>query len=109
MADTKRMDKIAKLGEKGNVKKLMAYAQGEDAQERAAAATALGAGKSDEAYHALIALLRDRDEAVLVSAVGALAQAGRKDAVEHIRRAIGGDASESLRAACQAAIAALQK
>lgn len=84
MSDAK-LEKIAKLGEKGKASKLISYAGSKDAQERAAAATALGQCDSDEAYNTLITMLRDPDDTVCISAIKGLKTMGRKTAAEHIR------------------------
>lgn len=108
MAEKKRGDKTAKIAGTGNIKKLISYAGSSVAAERAAAAGALGGMKSDDAYNALISLLRDQDTQVRISAVGALAQAGRRDAVEHIRHVQTSTTDAALLAACADAIATLQ-
>lgn len=84
MSDAK-LEKIAKLGEKGKANKLISYAGSRDAQERAAAATALGHCNTDEAYNTLITMLRDPDDTVCVSAINGLKAMGRKTAAEHVR------------------------
>ena len=102
-----KMEKIIKLGQQGNVKKLSKYVQSASAEERAAAATALGHSKGDEAYNALISLLRDPDITVRSSAVQALVQAGRKEAVEHIRHTANSATDAGFKEVCQKAMAAL--
>lgn len=107
MSENRKIDKIQKLGEKGNTRKIIPYTQSSSAQERAAAAVALGNAKDDDAYNALIAMLRDSDVNVRISTVTALGQAGRKDTAEHIRHVSNSEGNEALREACLKAVAAL--
>lgn len=103
----KNIQKIQQLGDKGKVKKLLSYAGSKDEVERAAAAQALGASKEDDAFNALVSLLRDPSEQVQIAAVRSLGQSGRSVAVEHVRHLMNGG-NPALAAACSEAIAMLQ-
>lgn len=99
MAD-KNLSKIQQLGEKGKIKKLLSYAGSKDADERAAAATALGKNQNDDSYNALVSMLRDPDPSVQIASVRALGELGRPTGQEHIRHVLANTQDPALIAAC---------
>jgi HEAT repeat protein len=103
------LEKIEKLGQKGKGVKALPYATSRKAEERAAAATALGSATDDDSYNALIILLRDPDMKVCISAAGALKNMGRKAATEHLRHIADNSTDETFKAACYDAVASLSR
>lgn len=103
----KNLEKIAQLGEKGKVKKLLPYAASKDADERAAAAVALGKNNVDEAFNTLVTLLRDNDPSVQTAAVHALGELGRPMGKEYIRYIMSNTENEQLKEAGVQAMATL--
>ena len=103
------LEKIEKLGQKGNSKKILPYASSKKADERAAAAAALGNTSTDEAFNALINMLHDSDTTVRINATGALKKMGRAAAVEHLRHTANNATDEALKAACTDAAASLSQ
>ena len=101
------VEKIKKLGEKKNVKKLVSYASSKKTEERAAAAEALGNASDDAACNALIALLRDVDTSVGVKAAQSLKKTNNKRAVEHLRHVALNTNDAALKAACTDAVVSL--
>jgi len=103
------VDKIMKLAEKKNIKKILPFAHSKKTEERAAAAEALGnAGASDDpACNALITLLRDSDSSVCLKAAQALKKINNKKAIEHLRHVINNTTDAALKAACSESLAAL--
>ena len=109
MADQKRIDKIKRYGEKGKVKKLLPYTTSEDSALRAAAAAALGDVTGDDAFNALISMIRDNDIAVRIEVVKALRHTERASAMEFIRRANEGVSNAELTKVCAEALTFLRK
>ena len=85
MADT---DKIMQLAEKGKMKKVLSYANSKDAQERGAAARALGKFPGDDAFNKLVFLLEDPDMSVRIAATEGLGAIGMEKGKEFLRHAI---------------------
>ena len=109
MADQTRLDKIKRYGEKGKVKKLLPYTTSEDGALRAAAATALGSVPGDDAFNALVSMIRDHDMAVRIEVVKALKHTERASAMEFIRRASEGANNAELTKVCSEAVSFLRK
>lgn len=103
----KNIEKIVQLGEKGKVKKLLPYATSKDADERAAAATALGKSNEDDAFNALVTLLRDNDPSVQLAAVHAVGELGRPMGKEYIRYIMSNTENAQLKEAGAQALAKL--
>ncbi len=104
MADT---EKIMQLAEKGKVKKVLSYANSKDAQERAAAAVALGKFPGDDAFNRLIFLLNDAESAVRVSAAKGLGALGMEKGKEFLRHAISKSDDEAFKEAARHAMGAI--
>ncbi|GHU77617.1 hypothetical protein AGMMS49992_26130 [Clostridia bacterium] len=100
-------EKIQKFAQSGKGAKALPYAVSKKADERAAAATALGFTTDDDSYNALVNLLRDPDSTVCINAAGALDKLGRKPAAEHLRHAANHTSDEAIKIACNAAAASL--
>ena len=109
MADQKRIDKIKRYGEKGKVKKILPYVANEDSAIRTAVAATLGSIPGDDAFNALISMIRDNDIAVRIEVVRALRHTERTSAMEFIRRASEGANNAELTKACSEAITFLRK
>jgi HEAT repeat protein len=103
------LEKIEKLGQKGKTGKILRYASSKKAEERAAAAAALGNAANDEAFNALLNLLHDSDAAVCISAAEGLKKMGRAAAVEHLRHAAAASDDEAVKAAFQDAAASISR
>jgi len=101
------LEKIHNLGEKKKASKILPYATSKKADERAAAATALGNTSNDDSCNALIRLLRDSDISVCINAAVALKKMGRAMAIEHLRQAAKNSNNETFKAACHDAVASL--
>jgi len=102
-------EKIMKLGEKKNFKKIMAYANSKKPEERAAAAEALGGAPAndDAACNELISLLRDSDSSVCIKAAQSLKKVNNKKAIEHLRHVISNTTDAALKEAGTDALASL--
>jgi HEAT repeat protein len=102
------VEKIAKLGEAKKVSKILHYAKSQKAEERAAAADALGCCAKDEAAcNALVPMLRDSDRAVCIRAANALHKLNNKKAIEHLRNVAVNTTDADLAEACTKAAASL--
>ena len=100
----KTLAKIQTLGDKGKYKKLCKLATKKKAEIRAAAAAALGTQREDEAFNALVDLVRDPVLEVRKAAVIALGNFGRKAGGEHIRNIMPLPANQAIEAECREAI-----
>lgn len=103
------LEKTQRFGDKKKASKILPYATSKKADERAAAATALGNTSNDDSCNALIRLLRDPEMAVCINAAGALKKMGRSSAIEHLRQAARNSTNETFKAACSDAAASLTK
>lgn len=101
------LEKIQKLGQKGKTKRILPYATSKKADERAAAATALGGASDDDSCNALVRMLRDAEMSVRISAAGALKSMRRESVVEHLRQAAKTSTDEAFKAACNDAVASI--
>jgi HEAT repeat protein len=101
------LEKILKFAQSGKGVKALPFASSKKADERAAAATALGFTTDDDSYNTLVNLLRDPDSTVCINAAGALDKLGRKPAAEHLRHTANHTSDEAVKAACNAAAASL--
>ena len=79
-----KMDKIAKLAEKGDAVKLAALVGDKKMDVCLAAIDALGTCAGEESYNALVPLVHAADADVRVHAIGALAASGNARARVHI-------------------------
>ena len=100
---------IAKLGQKGKADKILKYVNSKSSDERGAAATALGNTSGDDAYNALVTLLRDPVISVRICAAGALKSMGRVMAIEHLRNAAKNTTDIAFMKACNGAAVSLVK
>ncbi len=105
MGNEKKIAKIQTLGEKGKVKKLVRLSTSKDPEIRAAAACALGPIHEDEAFNAIVDLVRDPELSVRRAAVIALGENGRKAGGEHVRNIMPLPGNASIEAECREAIA----
>jgi len=103
------VEKIQKLAEKKNFKKIVTYVTSKKAEERAAAAAALGGATSadDAVCNALIAFLRDTDSSVCINAAKSLKTVNNKKAIEHLRHVVVNTKDAALREASAESLAAL--
>ena len=107
MLGGKNLEKIQRLGQKRNAKKILPFVNSKKADERAAAAKALGYASDDDSCNALITLLRDPEMSVRINAAGALKIMRRGLAVEHLRQAGRNSTDEAFKAACSDAVASI--
>jgi HEAT repeat protein len=107
MGNEKKLAKITAWGEKQKFAKLVKLATDKDPEIRAAVATALAPIKQDEAFNAIVDLVRNDDIKVREAAIKALAINGRKAGGEHIRNIMTQERNASLIPLCQEAIAAI--
>ena len=105
MGNERKIAKIAAWGEKKKWKKLVKFVPHKDPEIRAAVATALGPIKTDEAYNAIVDLIRNDDINVRKAAICALGVNGRKAGAEHIKNIMTLTINESLIPLCQENIA----
>lgn len=102
-----RLEKITQLGAKKKTKKLLGYVGSKDAQERAAAAVAMGQIDEDDTFNALVSMLRDPDTNVRIAAINGLKAMNRKPAAEHIRHTMAASDDAALKKAGTEALASL--
>ena len=107
MFGANNLDKISKLGQKGKSSKLLPYTKSKNAEERAAAASALSGAKDDDSYNALIVLLRDAEPSVCINAANSLKIIGRISAVEHLRNVASKASNAEIVEACNNAAGSL--
>ena len=100
----KLLAKIQTLGDKGKYKKLCKLSTRKNPDIRAAATAALGTQREDEAFNALVDLVRDPVLEVRKAAVIALGEFGRKAGGEHIRNIMPLPANQSIEKECREAI-----
>jgi len=100
----KHIAKIEALGAKKKVAALAKYCKHDDAQLRAAAATALGGIYQDESYNELVLLIRDPELSVRKAAVVALGVMGRKSGADHVRHVMSHETDAEIIKACQVSI-----
>jgi len=96
-----KFSKIENWGKKSKVDKLKKFAGDKDPKIRLAVAKALGDSKGDEAFNALVLLLRDTDSTVRQAAVESLGNLGEKRAVEHLRHLIAKESDDVVKKAIE--------
>jgi len=101
------VEKIMKLAEKKNYKKIVPFASSKKAEERAAAAEGLSGGTDDTSCNAVIGLLRDPDVSVCIKAAQSLKKMNNKKGIEHLRHTANNTNDAGLKAACIDALASL--
>ncbi|NLD88463.1 MAG: HEAT repeat domain-containing protein [Clostridiales bacterium] len=100
----RKITKIAALGTKKKTAKILKFVVAKEPELRSAAAKALANIRQDEAFNALVDLVRDDDLSVRREAIVALGIMGRKAGAEHIRSAMSRPENVKLIAECQSSI-----
>lgn len=107
MMSQEKVNKLVKQAQKNKIGRINNYATNKDEAKRIAAAYALGFADSDDAFNALISLVRDPSVEVRITAVNSLARMGKPLAKEHVRHAYQDMQDERLTQACTSALATL--
>lgn len=104
-----KTEKLMKYASKKKTSKIFPFCKSQDAEERAAAAAALGMIDTDESFNQLIFMLHDKEASVKVAVAKALGAQCRSSASEFIRHEMEKCDDPAFHAAAQITLNKIQK